>query len=208
MLMRPPGGFAGFTLIELMIALAVIGIVMAIGLPNISVWIQNTQLKTAAEGIVSGLQLARSEALRRNVSVRFQLVDTVGNGCALSATGASWVVSLADPSGACGAAASDVAAPFIVQKKSGAEGSPNATMVGVGGGGTTATFNGLGRLAGVGNLTQINISNPIGGACKTPAGSEPMRCLGILIGNGGQVRMCDPSVPDAVPPATDDPRSC
>ena len=206
MLMRAPGGFAGFTLIELLIALAVIGILMAIGLPNISVWIQNTQLKTAAEGVVSGLQLARAEALRRNVSVRFSLVDSVSNGCAYSATGTSWVVSLTDPSGACGAAPSDIAAPFIVQKKSGAEGSPNATAAASGG--TTAVFNGLGRLTGLGNLTQIDIKNPTGGACQPPDGTGQMRCLSVLVGNGGQVRMCDPAVPAAVPPAADDPRSC
>lgn len=197
--MRDPRAAAGFSLVELLITLAVLGIVMALGLPNISVWIQNTQLKTAAEGVVSGLQLARSEALRRNVSVRFSLVDSLANGCALSATGTSWVVSVADPTGACGVAPSDDP-PQIVQKKSGAEGAPNATVAGVGG--TTAVFNGLGRLAGVGNLTQINISNPTGGACKAAAG--PMRCLGILIGTGGQVRMCDPD-PSLV---AADPRFC
>lgn len=205
MLTCRPGALEGFSLIELLITLAVLGIVMAIGLPNVSVWIQNTQLKTAAEGIVSGLQLARAEALRRNTSVRFQLVDTVDNGCALSAAGANWVVSLGDPSGACGAAASDTVAPFIVQKKSGAEGSPNATAAA--GGGTTAVFNGLGRLTGLGNIAQINIRNPTGGACQSAGG--PIRCLSIIIGTGGEVRMCDPAVPAAVPPAVDDdPRSC
>ena len=196
--MRGRAAAAGFSLLELMITLAVLGIVMMVGLPNVSAWIQNTQLKTAAESVVSGLQLTRAEALRRNVSVRFSLVDSVANGCALSVTGTSWVVSVSDPTGACGADPSDVA-PQIVQKKSGAEGTPNATLAGVGG--TTALFNGLGRLVGVGNLTQVNVSNPTGGACMSAGG--PMRCLAIMIGNGGQVRMCDPSVADAA-----DPRVC
>lgn len=197
--MRGPGAFAGFTLIELMIVVAVLGIAMMIGLPNVAAWIQNTQLKTSAEGIVSGLQLARAEALRRNVNVRFQLVTSVDNGCALSAAGANWVVSLTDPSGACGAAPSeDPATPQIVQKKSGAEGSSNATVAA--NGGSTAVFNGLGRIAGVGNLAQINVRNPIGGACQ-PGG--PMRCLSILVSSGGQVRMCDPAVADV-----NDSRSC
>jgi prepilin-type N-terminal cleavage/methylation domain-containing protein len=61
---------AGFTIIELMITLAVLGVLLALGMPSISSWLQNTQIRTAAEGMVSGLQLARAEALRRNANVR------------------------------------------------------------------------------------------------------------------------------------------
>ena len=208
MLTRRPGAFAGFTLIELMIALAVLGIVMAIGLPNVSVWIQNTQLKTAAEG--DGERPAAGA--RRGAAAQCQRALPAGQyggptAARWSDNGPDWVVSLADPSGACGAAASDVAAPFIVQKKSGAEGSPNATVAGIAGGGTTAVFNGLGRLTGVGILRRsTSATRPVARARRR--GGGPMRCLSILIGTGGQVRMCDPAVPAAVPPAADDPRSC
>ncbi len=220
MLTRRPGALEGFTLIEVMIAMAVMAIALALGLPNVSVWIQNTQLKTAAEGVVSGLQLARAEALRRNARVRFQLVTTVDAGCALLAAGATaganWVVSLAadpsglaaDPSGKCDRAPSDAVDPFILQKKSGTEGSINATLAAASG---LAVFNGLGRLTtgttgGVANLSQINVRNPTGGACQPPfgtAGGGPMRCLSILVSPGGEVRMCDPAVTDV-----NDSRSC
>ncbi len=210
MLMRHPRAVAGFTLIELMIAVAVMAIALALGLPNVAVWIQNTQLKTAAEGVVSGLQLARAEALRRNTNVRFALVNSLDNACALVGTGPNWVVNVddpadaTDPAGACGTAASDTVAPFIVQKKSGAEGSPNATVAA---NASAAVFSGLGRLNPLFvNIAQINIRNPTGGACQPPfgtAGGGPMRCLSILVSPGGQVRMCDPAVTDV-----NDSRSC
>jgi type IV fimbrial biogenesis protein FimT len=153
----------------------------------------------------AGLQLARAEALKRNTTVRFQLVDTLTSACALSATGRNWVVSLADTNGLCNLDASETTAPQIIQKRSSAEGSPNAVVTATGG--SSVWFNGLGRTVqpptAPAALTQINITNPINGACKTSAGSEPMRCLRITVNAGGTVRMCDPAVDDAT-----DPRKC
>jgi len=188
----------GFTLIEVMITLAVLSLLLMVGLPGMATWLQNTQIRASAEATQAGLHVARAEALRRNAPVRFQLVDTLAAGCALSNTGTSWVVSLADPTGACDAVESDAAAPQILQKRSGAEGSPNATVNATGG--SSAVFNGLGRVSGAGAITQIDVRNPAGGNCQ-PAG--PMRCLRLLVTNGGQVRMCDPAVMDNT-----DPRFC
>jgi type IV fimbrial biogenesis protein FimT len=195
----------GFTLLELLITVAVLGIVLMVGLPSLATWIQNTQIRTSAEGMQAGLQLARAEALRRNTTVRFQLVNSVASGCALSTTGTNWVVSLADATGSCDAAASDTAAPQIIQKRSGAEGSPNAVVTATGG--NSIWFNGLGRViqppTAPAAISQINITNNNGGACKTPTGNEPMRCLRLTVSSGGQVRMCDPAVNDNT-----DPRFC
>jgi type IV fimbrial biogenesis protein FimT len=62
------------------------------------------------------------------------------------------------------------------------------------------TFNGLGSVLGA---MQINVSNPSGGACRTAAGSEPMRCLQVVVSASGSVRMCDPAVTE-----DGDPRKC
>jgi type IV fimbrial biogenesis protein FimT len=121
----------------------------------------------------------------------------------------NWIVSVNDPTGKCNVAESDPSAEItdptaliMIQKRSGAEGSPNAAVVAVNGlvAANTVTFSGLGRAIGVAPITQIDIKNPSGGVCQ-PAG--PMRCLRINIASGGQMRMCDPIVVDAT-----DPRKC
>ena len=72
----------GFSLIELLVAIAVMTIMLLLALPNFSIWMQNTQIRTAGEGILAGMQLARAEAVRRNTSVRFQLVNSLTSSCA------------------------------------------------------------------------------------------------------------------------------
>lgn len=195
--MLRPRRASGFSLIELVIGLAVLGILIMVGLPNLTTWIQNTHIRTAAEGIQAGLQFARAEALRRNGSVGFYLVSSLTGSCALSTAGTNYVVSIGSPAGSCDTAPSD-AGP-ILQVRAGTEGSPNAVIAATGG--SSFTFNGLGRGVGAGNFTQINISNPTGGTCQASGGT--MRCLRITISTGGDIKMCDPAVGDNT-----DPRFC
>jgi type IV fimbrial biogenesis protein FimT len=190
----------GFSLVELLVVVAVLGLVLMLGLPNISAWLQNTQIRNSAEATISGLQLARAEALRRNRVVRFSLVDTLDAGCNLAAAGPHWIVSLADPSANCGVDPSDTIDPFIVQKRSNQEGSPNVVLAASA---SSVTFNGLGSASSLvgNNPLTIDFSNPGGGACQTAAG--PMRCLRVVVSSSGSVRMCDPAVTGAA-----DPRAC
>jgi type IV fimbrial biogenesis protein FimT len=195
MLMRRHPRVRGFTLIELLITVTVLALVLMLGLPNISAWLQNTQIRNSAEATVSGLQLARTEALRRNRQVRFNIVDTLDASCNLLATGSSWVVSMVDPTGKCNEDPSDAIDPFIVQKRGSQEGTQN---IAIGASASTVFFNGLGSASGV---LQVAITNPSGGACQSAAG--PMRCLQVNVSSSGSVRMCDPAVSDAT-----DPRKC
>jgi type IV fimbrial biogenesis protein FimT len=59
----------GFTLIELLIVVAIISMTMAIGLPSFQSIIASSRLTSAANAMVSALQLARTEALRQQKSV-------------------------------------------------------------------------------------------------------------------------------------------
>lgn len=197
---------AGVSLIELMIAITIAALLMMIGLPSMVTWLNNSQIRTAGETLLAGITLARVEAVKRNQVVRFQLVSDLTSSCALSQTGTSWVVSLADPSGACDTAPSETVAPQILQSKSGSEGTGHVAIAAAGA--SIVYFNGLGRVtspAGAANITQILITNPGAGTCQyLDPTNGTMRCLRIDISTGGEVKMCDP----AVDPASSDPRKC
>lgn len=186
-------------MVELMIGLALVAILFAMGAPSFYHWIQNSQVRTSAEAIQNGLFLARAEAVRRNAAVRFQLTTDITAGCALSTSGGSWVISQDDPTGACASAASDTVAPRIIQVRPAAEGSANAVVAA---GQSAIVFNGLGRVTPVpaGNI-DIDITNPTGGACATSS-TAGMRCLRVRVSTGGQIRMCDPIL------ASTDPQGC
>lgn len=193
----------GMSLIELMIGITIMALLLMIGLPNMSIWLNNTQIRTSGETLLAGLQFARTEAVKRNQIVRFQMVNDLAAGCAIVASGKSWVVSLDDPTGACNAAPSDTVAPRVLQTRSGSEGTERTTVAATPA--ATAFFNGLGRLTSPGgaiNMTQVLITNPVGGTCEHVDGG-PMRCLRINISVGGEAKMCDPAVTDAT-----DPRIC
>jgi type IV fimbrial biogenesis protein FimT len=197
----------GVSIVELIVGIAIIAILSAVAVPNLSTWIQNTQIRNASESIQSGLQLARMEAIRRNTLIRFQLTSSLNASCALSLTSANWLISYDDVTGLCNRPlfndvfpASDAInnpAPRIIKTNSASEASKNAI---VSSGQSNVTFDSMGRVTPVtpAGIT-INIKNPVGGACA-PAGS--MKCLRVVVSTGGQIRLCDPSL------ASTDPRSC
>ena len=65
---RPLQG-KGFSLVELMIVLAVSAMLLAAAVPSFSASIQNNRLTTQVNEIHAGLSLARSEAVKRNQDV-------------------------------------------------------------------------------------------------------------------------------------------
>jgi len=179
----------GFTLIELMVTMAVFALLLFLALPNYQTWIQNTQVRTAAEAFQNGVQLARAEAVRRNTVIQFQLLG-----------GTRWTVGcdlpVADNDGD---GVDDC--PAVLQTRATEEGgTTSVTPVVTPGGATTVTFNGLGRVIpntdASPSITQVDVdSNTL-----DPADSRELR---ITIAPGGAVKMCDPQVADAA-----DPRAC
>ena len=64
--MRAPSRQRGFTMAELVIVVAIIGIIAAMAAPNMADMVRVQRVRAAAFDIVAGLTLARSEALKRN----------------------------------------------------------------------------------------------------------------------------------------------
>lgn len=198
----------GMSLVELLIGLVIIGILLALAAPSYSAWIQNTKIRTTAESILNGLQMARGEAVRRNTRIQFSLTNDLTVTCALSTTGVNWIVSFDNPAGLCNSAmlneaadAGDLVAspaPRIIQIKPAAEGSVG---IAVAADQSSIIFNGLGRIVPVPAATiNINVSNPTAGTCAAlGGGGGPMRCMRVAVSTGGQVRMCDPARPATDP---------
>ena len=68
----------GFSLIEVIVTVAVIGVIAAIALPNMIGWRGERQLQGTARGFAADLQLARLKSIRETENVVVE-VDTVAD---------------------------------------------------------------------------------------------------------------------------------
>lgn len=66
----------GFTLVELMVVLAVMAILVTLTAPNLGSFMRSAELTTAASSFVSALNAARSEAMKRNLPAMVMPLDT------------------------------------------------------------------------------------------------------------------------------------
>lgn len=81
---------AGFTLVELMMALAVAAIVLTQAVPSFSRMIKNNRMTTQVNQFVVALNLARSEAVKRGVNI--DVIAT--NATSGNEWGAGWRVEV------------------------------------------------------------------------------------------------------------------
>jgi type IV fimbrial biogenesis protein FimT len=170
---------SGVTLIELMIGATIISCLLLVGMPSFTNWIQDLQIRGAAESIQSALMLARSEAIRRNRPVQLTLADAGGL--------VEWRV---------GCMAVDAGCPAVITERKRGEGGLNTRMAAAAvapadapetalaaGAGLPASivFNGLGQLAGP-TPGRIEVSHITLGSAQR---------LIVRI-DGVQVRICRP----------------
>lgn len=192
-------GQRGMSLIELMVAVTILGILVVMGIPSFQQWILNTRIRTVTESIQNGLRLARNEASQQGRYVRFQLS---------SAT--SWQVCLLPASSASAVAATDCSsAVSTIQTWN----SPSASNVQIGASKATTdvvpstssastyktilssgvpagiTFDSLGRPTAYGSSSILRIDIT---AAQTSLQSSSRRLV-TTISPGGMVNMCDPA---------------
>ncbi|MBB5019801.1 type IV fimbrial biogenesis protein FimT [Chitinivorax tropicus] len=154
----------GFTILELMITIAIVSIVTMIALPEASVWLANSKTRTIAEGYMNGLQIARNEAIKRNIPIQFEIQNTGG-----------WTVSV-------------VSTNEVVQKSvTGTSASIKFSVIAKDNK-TKVIYNGLGALVDSGNAIQELDFSP---TSISTGKSTPVR---VVISNpSGSVKMCLPS---------------
>lgn len=185
----------GFTLVELMISIALLAMLMALAAPSFSTWIRNTQVRTMSQTLVNGMRVAQSEAVRRNRQVVFFLTNAQPGLAATAAeNGVNWVIRWIPLPGDTVTAAAPANEPFVEG------GAISEVGGGVGITGPAAIcFNAQGRriaataaTTGVANaVCTVDADEPLATYLLERAGAS--RPLQVTVSLGGQVRMCDPA---------------
>ena len=177
---------SGFTLIELMVTISILAIVLSAAFPSYRTFVANAQIRSTAESIRNGLQLARAEAIKRNAKVKFTIASAINDSS--WSVGCVTVVADLDGDGVADC-------PAVIQSKTASEGSANTIRI-IKTGSNTLNFTNLGTTdSTAGQLSRFDIDNT----------SIPVAIsadLSVSIQTGGNARVCDPNV------ATTDPKYC
>lgn len=166
----------GFSLIELMIGLALAVILILLAAPNYAIWTADAQIRNGVESVASGLRFAHAEAIKRNTRVEFILDPTTATG--------GWQVN--------------VVGVGVVQTASFAEAATRVAYTVTPGGATTVTFTGLGAIA----AANADASVPMTEIAATHVGTvSDTRPLTVLVGGGRSgIKICDPAITDTTSP--------
>lgn len=179
----------GFTLIELVVAVAILGILAAIGVPSMAEWIRRGNVTTLAESVQNGLRQSFAEAIRRNAPVQFLLTDSsVLSSDVASATpktnGKNWLARALDASKF--PASIDATGGFVSAGAAGElSGTSGLTLEGP----ASVIFTGAGRVVAT-DGTLIS-SYQIYRVSRT--GTD--RAICVFVSPGGGIKSCDPSFP-------------
>ena len=187
----------GFSLIELLVVVVLIGVLIALGVPGIANWAGDARLRSVAESFTNGLRLAQATAVARSHVTVFSITNLEPAYNAAPATGGTnWMVLL-DPLSSTEAMDSS----YLIQSST--EARQHDVTVSVSNSNTMVCFNSLGQQTA--NLTTTQTSLPAS-TCATPGGSSGVdtapttfeltranssRKYRVLVYPGGRVRMCD-----------------
>lgn len=163
---------AGFTLVELMVTISILGILAALAAPSFSDSIKRYRVNAIKDDLIASMQIARSEAIRRGLPVFLIRTTNCGATLTTSEWTCGWsVVVDTDSNGT--ASAAELATPIQISTV------PIGYDVVHPGRGIQMIFNRWGQMQGVGErLVITNSDDGIAGAATTTA----------CISSGGRIR--------------------
>ena len=185
----------GFTLIELMLALAILAMLLLLGMPSFTTFLRNSEIRSTAESIINGLRAASAEAARQNTRVRFTLAG---------AGDASWAINRVDRD-------TNALVQPPIQQYASREAGANSRVTTTPADRVTVTFTGLGRVENQGvlpsdHVQMIDIDSIVSGQARPlriiiddPNPPDATRPRGL--------RLCDPD-PALAALSPPDPRAC
>lgn len=193
----------GFTLIELMVGVAIMGILLALAAPAFSTYAENSKLRGIAGSFLASAQTARIEAIRTNRLVQMVLtteqpVAENANSAALSATAGNWIIRV--PDDATPPVYTFVDGKSVREASNRGDGTSSVQVSAMANGVATPsiTFNGSGSTT-LTSRWDVNFTST-SGACA-PTGT--VRCLRVAVTVSGQIKACDPAAT-----AANDTRAC
>jgi type IV fimbrial biogenesis protein FimT len=80
----------GFTSIELMVTVAIVGVLAALAAPSFQTLMERWRVRQVVSDLESSLQFARSEAIKRNGGVVMQKITTNSHGCSAPTLKREW----------------------------------------------------------------------------------------------------------------------
>lgn len=184
-------GQAGFSLLELMITLVIIGILMALTVPSMATMIIQARIQAKADMFVAAITQTRAEAFKRNTTATIAYTKTDGThgdgGYTITCASCTTITSIS-------------------------EGGSQKFNVLTASGGTVAaktSFDSFGNLAdanpdGTANATVLEgIPTGVGllGTCKPATATSPSPCqVNVVISSAGAVRTCRPALASGTSP--------
>jgi len=165
----------GFTLIELMITIAIVGILTGIAIPNFQMFVLNARMSTQANDFMTAIGMARSEAIKRGGRVSI-CKSSNNTSCAASGTWAQGWIVFTDATGTAGTLDGT---DSVLQ----AHGPLDGATTFVGSGGTLASYIAYGS-SGIGTTA--------GRFSLCPPSPAAVAGRDIVISNSGRARVQNP----------------
>lgn len=159
----------GFTLIEMMTCVAILGVLVTVAIPSTQNFIGNSKLRDSAGTLVSSATIARAEALRRN--------------CSVSMTVSGRTITL-DKESTCPATSLTATAsslPKVIQLPDGVQPLMKTLDGAIA---PKAVFNSIGQMSPFGTSYLITTS------LANKACTDDLRCPAVIVEAGGVASVC------------------